>query len=130
MLRLPAAACLLFFAMLSSLQPLSVRAEESKDSGKLRVYFGTYTGADSRGIYVCELDLADGSLSEPRLAGEVKNPSFLALHPKRPLLYARPCSGQEKTTRPTMWRRRRRHKSTRASLEHAKQRLNRHLRLA
>jgi 6-phosphogluconolactonase len=88
MLRLPAAACLLLFAMLSSLQPLSVQAEESKDSGKLRVYFGTYTGADSRGIYACELDLADGSLSEPRLAGEVKNPSFLALHPGGKHLYA------------------------------------------
>ncbi len=87
MLRPSVAACLTAFAMLSTLQP-SVRGEDAKPSGKFRVYIGTYTGGDSRGIYVCELDSADGSLSEPRLAGEVKNPSFLALHPGGKHLYA------------------------------------------
>jgi 6-phosphogluconolactonase len=81
--RLPA-ACLIVFAMLTAPSP----AEEAKPAGKYRVYFGTYTGGDSRGIYVCELDLADGSLTEPRLAGEVKNPSFVALHPGGKHLYA------------------------------------------
>jgi 6-phosphogluconolactonase len=52
------------------------------------VYFGTYTGAKSRGIYVAPFDAASGRLGAVRLAAETKNPSFLALHPTRPLLYA------------------------------------------
>src|SRR6267143_1059212 len=52
------------------------------------VYFGTYTGAKSRGIYVSTFDAATGRLGAPRLAAETESPSFLALHPTRPLLYA------------------------------------------
>jgi 6-phosphogluconolactonase len=52
------------------------------------VYFGTYTGAKSRGIYVSTFDTATGRLGAPRLAAETESPSFLALHPSRPLLYA------------------------------------------
>ncbi|MGE0608099.1 MAG: lactonase family protein [Pirellulales bacterium] len=55
---------------------------------KLRVYIGTNTGPDSQGIYMCELDLATGQLSEPRLAGEAVNPSFLALHPTGKFMYS------------------------------------------
>ncbi len=53
-----------------------------------RVYFGTYTGGDSKGIYVAELDMKTGKVGEPRLAAELKNPSFLALHPNGKVLYA------------------------------------------
>ena len=52
------------------------------------VYFGTYTGAQSKGIYTCRLDLASGTCTPPALAAEVKNPSFLAVHPSRTYLYA------------------------------------------
>jgi len=54
------------------------------------VYFGTYTGAPPQGagIYVARFNAADGTLTEPRLAAELRNPSFLAIHPSRPLLYA------------------------------------------
>jgi 6-phosphogluconolactonase len=52
------------------------------------VYIGTYTGAKSQGIYVSRLDLAAGTLSAPALAAESQNPSFLAVHPTRDLLYA------------------------------------------
>ncbi len=56
---------------------------------KFRVYIGTYTGKVSKGIYQCELDLKDGSLSaSPTLAGETKSPSFLAFHPNKKFLYA------------------------------------------
>src|SRR5262249_10307552 len=55
---------------------------------KYRVYLGTYTGKESRGIYQCELNLKDGSLSEATLAGETKDPSFLAFHPNKKFLYA------------------------------------------
>jgi hypothetical protein len=56
--------------------------------GQWLVYFGTYTGPKSRGIYVASFDGASGNLGEPRLAAETENPSFLALHPSHPLLYA------------------------------------------
>ena len=52
------------------------------------VYFGTYTGAKSKGIYVSRFDSATGKLSEPELAAETKNPSFLAVHPSEKFLYA------------------------------------------
>ena len=52
------------------------------------VYIGTYTGAKSKGIYVSRLDLSSGTLSAPVLAAESANPSFLAVHPTRDLLYA------------------------------------------
>lgn len=52
------------------------------------VYFGTYTGARSKGIYVSRFDPETGKLTLPQLAAETTSPSFLAVHPKRPLLYA------------------------------------------
>ncbi|MFM9963971.1 MAG: lactonase family protein [Planctomycetaceae bacterium] len=57
-------------------------------SGKQRVYFGTYTGKSSKGIYRSELDLATGQLSPPVLAGEAASPSFLAIAPNQKFLYA------------------------------------------
>ncbi len=54
----------------------------------LRVYFGTYTGAKSKGIYLAMFDPATGSLSIPVLAAETTSPSFLALHPTGRFLYA------------------------------------------
>ena len=54
----------------------------------LRVYIGTYTRSGSQGIYLSYLDLANGSLAPAELAAKVANPSFLAIHPSRPLLYA------------------------------------------
>jgi 6-phosphogluconolactonase len=52
------------------------------------VYFGTYTAATSKGIYLSSLDLSTGSLSSPVLAAEIRSPSFLALHPNGQFLYA------------------------------------------
>ncbi|HTN76281.1 MAG TPA: lactonase family protein [Pirellulaceae bacterium] len=48
---------------------------------KLRTYFGTYTGKESKGIYVSELDLKTGVLKPIELAAELVSPSFLAVHP-------------------------------------------------
>jgi len=57
--------------------------------GQLWVYVGTYTRSGvSKGIYRMTLDLATGKLSAPELAAEVTNPSFLAFHPQKPLVYA------------------------------------------
>jgi 6-phosphogluconolactonase len=52
------------------------------------VYFGTYTGEKSHGIYVSHLDAATGALSPPQLAAEIKNPSYLAVRPGGAFLYA------------------------------------------
>lgn len=63
--------------------------QAAEPEGKtMRVYIGTYTGAESKGIYLFELDVASGKLTKVGLAGEVVNPSFLALHPTKPFLYA------------------------------------------
>lgn len=56
----------------------------------LLIFLGTYTpaGGDSRGIYAVQLDPATGLLSEPVLAAETPNPTFLAWHPDGRTLYA------------------------------------------
>jgi 6-phosphogluconolactonase len=60
-----------------------------------RVYIGTYTGGDSEGIYTFTLDGESGEPGEASLAVSTENPSFLALHPEKALLYACGQAGQE-----------------------------------
>jgi 6-phosphogluconolactonase len=59
-------------------------------AGEVPVWFGTYTSAKtgSEGIYVARFDTDSGAVSRPVLAVSAKNPSFLAFHPRLPLLYA------------------------------------------
>jgi len=66
------------------------------------VYFGTYTGfrfvrhsktqgmgeSHSKGIYVSRFNAATGALSEPMLAAESINPSFLTISPDHRFVYA------------------------------------------
>jgi 6-phosphogluconolactonase len=66
----------------------SKAADKEPKPEKLRVYVGTYTGKDSKGIYRFDLDLATGKLSNKELAGEVASPSFLAIHPSHKFLYS------------------------------------------
>ncbi len=65
---------------------------------KLAVYVGTYTEGESKGIYRLLLDPATGTLSDLTLAAESGAPSFLALHPSKPLLYAVNEHGKEDDT--------------------------------
>jgi 6-phosphogluconolactonase len=51
------------------------------------VYFGTYTGAKSKGIYAFRMS-DDGKLTPLGLAAEMTNPTYLALHPNNKFLYA------------------------------------------
>lgn len=60
----------------------------ASDSELIPIYVGTYTDGDSQGVYLCELDPSTGKLDNLGLAGECKNPSFLAIHPNRKFLYA------------------------------------------
>jgi len=64
-------------------------AEQKRSTapGSWIVYFGTYTGEKSKGIYACRLDLASGKCGELVLAAEAKNPSSLAVHPSGRFLY-------------------------------------------
>lgn len=59
-------------------------------AGEVPVWFGTYTSAatKSEGIYVARFHTARGTLTEPVLAAAARNPSFLAAHPRLPVLYA------------------------------------------
>jgi len=54
-----------------------------------RIYIGTYTSEKgSAGIYTLSFDSASGTLGIPYLAARTRNPTFLAAHPKKPMLYA------------------------------------------
>ena len=87
MTRLLPACCWMSLCLLGcALVNPSVQAA---DPASLRLYIGTYTGPKSKGVYTSTLDLATGKLSTAELAVELKNPSFLAVHPQDPtLLYA------------------------------------------
>ena len=63
---------------------------ETAQAERYRVFVGTYTGGDSisKGVYSCEFDAETGKLSDPVLAAELINPSFLAIHPSGKYLYA------------------------------------------
>ena len=52
------------------------------------VFFGTYTSASCKGVYVSRLDAATGKLSAPELAVETPSPCFLAVSPDEKNLYA------------------------------------------
>jgi 6-phosphogluconolactonase len=53
------------------------------------VYLGTYTSKDgSKGIYRSKFDPTTGKLSQPVLAAELPNPTFLAIHPTGKFLYS------------------------------------------
>jgi len=60
----------------------------SAADGRERIYFGTYGQGAQDGVFVAEMDLASGTVSEPRLAGRAVNASFVALHPDHRHLYA------------------------------------------
>jgi 6-phosphogluconolactonase len=71
-------------------------------AGDFLMYFGTYTGfkfvshsatlgvgeSHSKGIYVSKFHAATGEMSEPELAAEIVNPSFLTVAPNHRFLYA------------------------------------------
>lgn len=60
------------------------------DAAERFVWFGTYTRprTTAEGIYVACFDDETGAASEPVIAAEARSPSFLALHPRLPVLYA------------------------------------------
>jgi 6-phosphogluconolactonase len=77
----------LLFSLSASVLPLYSKPSSAAGTRYL-VYFGTYTGPKSKGIYVCRFDAATGKTESVGLAGEIVRPSFLALHPNGRFLYA------------------------------------------
>jgi len=59
----------------------------SAAEGEMLVYFGTYSGEKSKGVYVSRFDPKTGKLTPPELAAETANPSFLAIHPTGRFVY-------------------------------------------
>jgi 6-phosphogluconolactonase len=57
-------------------------------AGDYRLFIGTYTGPKSKGVYCSHFDSANGKLTPAELAAEIRNPSFLAIHPNQHWLYA------------------------------------------
>jgi 6-phosphogluconolactonase len=79
---------LLLIAALAPLAVPSAADEAGARPARWWVFVGTYTNGPSKGIYRLEMDAATGKLSEPVLAAEAPNPSFLAIHPTGKFLYA------------------------------------------
>lgn len=52
------------------------------------LYAGTYSLRGSEGIYALDFDAASGALAVRGVVAKLRNPSFLALHPHGPWLYA------------------------------------------
>jgi len=77
-----------FFRLAVAAAAVAVSTVATAAEKPFTVYVGTYTDGTSRGIYRFTFDPATGSATEPVLAVEARNPSFLALHPSGRFLYA------------------------------------------
>lgn len=69
------------FLLLIALTQITVFAETM-------VYFGTYTGSGSEGIYFSTFDSETGEISEAQLAIEESRSPFIAIHPNGKRLYS------------------------------------------
>jgi 6-phosphogluconolactonase len=78
----------LLASFIAAVVSLGAQANRGASSAGMSVYVGTYTDGASKGIYRLELDGESGRLSDPALVAEATNPSFLAWHPTRSVLYA------------------------------------------
>ena len=68
---------------------MTLTAACATDAAELSFYIGTYTKNElSKGIYRAVLDADTGALALKGLAAEIKNPTFLALHPNGKFLYS------------------------------------------
>jgi 6-phosphogluconolactonase len=94
MIRLPRfrrpalSICFALGAIAMGMLTSDAHGQAAQPAGELLVYVGTYSGPQSQGIYVCRLDLSTGKCTPLSLAAEVKNASFLAIHPSRKFLYS------------------------------------------
>jgi 6-phosphogluconolactonase len=73
---------------LSAIPPSARLSGATRTAKQYLVYFGTYTGKGSKGIYACRFRPSTGKLTPVELAAETVNPSFLAIDPQRRFLFA------------------------------------------
>src|SRR5579859_2724201 len=73
----------LLFLLISLLTSFAQAADN-----KYIVYIGTYTGADSKGIYAYRFNATNGDVKPIGLAAESESPSFLAAHANGKFLYS------------------------------------------
>lgn len=78
----------IFLMVLSTFLSFTHLWGAGKASREYLVYFGTYTGKDSKGIYACRFRPDTGKLTPVELAAETVSPSFLAVDPARHYLFA------------------------------------------
>ena len=74
-------------ALLASCGSDKPMPSRTSDSQHL-MYVGTYTRETSAGIYAYQFDSESGTAEEIGLVAEMREPSFLALHPSEQYLYA------------------------------------------
>lgn len=76
--------------VLGACQTVPKRSSQNNatDSTPWRAYVGGYTGPESKGIQLLQMDRKSGALTEVKLVAELTNPTFLALHPNGKFLYA------------------------------------------
>lgn len=60
----------------------------SASYSQVKLYIGTYTDTESKGIYSAVLDTVNGQLSALKLEAEIENPSYLAFSADKKHLYA------------------------------------------
>lgn len=89
---------LLVSVLLRAFVPVS--DAEPAPAGEVRVYVGTYTAGESRGIYRLRLDLATGRLTPEGEPTEAKDPSFLVMSPDGTRLFAVNETGQSRSDAP------------------------------
>ena len=64
------------------------------------LFIGTYTNTgESEGIYTYRFDSGECTLHREGVAGEISNPSFLAIHPVHNVLYAVSETGGTETAK-------------------------------
>ncbi len=73
---------------MAALLTATIGGTAAADDPATWVYIGTYTGGKSQGIYVSRLNPTTGALTPVEVAAEIKNPSFLAIHPNQKFVYA------------------------------------------
>ena len=80
--------CLLAVLMVACTQTPQPAPVAEDAGGGYWVYYGTYPKETSKGIYRSQFDPSTGKISAPELAAELRDPSFLAIHPNQSYLYA------------------------------------------
>lgn len=64
------------------------KKENKNNADNIDVWIGTGAGSVSKGIYYTQLNTKTGKLQPTTLAAEAEGPGFLAMHPKKTVLYA------------------------------------------